>query len=140
MTREEITAFVARRQEALAGLDIDGVTALHAEDGVFETPMAGTVIGRESIAQFYRGLFAAFPDLKLQSEELLIDGDRVAQTATMVGTDVGGFMGLPPSGKQFRIPLVFLFTLKDHHIVRLRAIYDFTSMLVQIGVLKVKPT
>jgi hypothetical protein len=35
---------------------------------------------------------------------------------------------------------MFLFKLKDHHIVGMRSIYDFTLMLVQIGVLKVKAT
>lgn len=140
MTREEIAAFFARRQEAWARLDAAALTALHAEDCVLESPWVGTVAGREGIERVYRSLFRSFPDFKYQSEELLIEGDRVAQTATFGGTDVGGFMGLPPSGNQIRIPAVFLFTLRNHQIVRQRGIYDFTGMLVQIGVLKVKPT
>ena len=42
-----------------------------------------------------------------------IDGHRVAQIARVVGTDTGGFMGLPPTGKPFRLPLVFLYTLDE---------------------------
>ena len=34
---------------------------------------------------------------------------------------------------------VFLYELRDRHIVRERRIYDFTRLLVQIGVLKAKP-
>ena len=140
MTRDEIAAIIARRQEALTRLDAVALTALHAEDCVLESPWAGTVAGREGIEKVYRELFKSFPDFKYQPEELLIDGDQVAQTATFGGTDNRGFMGLPPSGKQIRIPAALLFTLKNHQIVRLRVIYDFTSMLLQIGVLKVKPT
>lgn len=139
MTREEITAFFVRRQDALARRDVSALTALHAEDGVLESAMAGTVVGRRGIEHFYHDLFSAFPDFTYQPEELLIDGDRVAQTATFGGTDAGGFMDLAPTGKHVRVPGIFLFTLKDDRIVRLRSIYDFTLMLVQIGVLKVKP-
>jgi predicted ester cyclase len=69
----------------------------------------------------------------------VIDGNRVAQVVSLEGTDIGGFMGLPPTGKGFRAPAVFLFELKDHLIVRERRIYDFTGLLLQIGVLKAKP-
>ena len=49
-------------------------------------------------------------------------------------------MGLPPTGKHVRVPSVLLFTLKDGQIQRMQSVYDFTLMLVQIGVLKLKPT
>jgi hypothetical protein len=48
-------------------------------------------------------------------------------------------MGLPPTGKPFRIPLVFLGTIKDHRIAEARTLYDFTGLLVQVGILKAKP-
>jgi len=139
MTREEIVSFFGRRQDALARLDVAALTALHAEDSVIESAMAGTVTGRKGIEQFYRSLFTSFPDFRYEPAELVIDGDRIVQSATFGGTDTGGFMGMPPTGKQIRIPGVFLFTLRNHLIVRLRSLYDFTGLLLQIGVLKVKP-
>ena len=36
--------------------------------------------------------------------------------------------------------MVFLFEFQDGRIVRERRIYDFTGLLVQIGVLSAKPT
>jgi predicted ester cyclase len=58
---------------------------------------------------------------------------------TIEGTNLGGLMGLPPSGKHFRVPAVFLYDLRGDKILRERRIYDFTGMLVQIGVLKARP-
>jgi steroid delta-isomerase-like uncharacterized protein len=139
MTREEITAFFARRQDAFARHDAAALAALHAEDCLYESPWVGRVNGRAAIEQVYRHLFAAFPDVAFEGDELLIDANRTAQVATVVGTDMGGFMGLPPTGKPFRLPLVFLCTLNEHQIVHERTIYDFTGMLVQIGMLKAKP-
>jgi steroid delta-isomerase-like uncharacterized protein len=139
MTREEIAEFFARRQDALVRLDAAALTALHAEDGVLESPLAGTISGRHPIEQFYRGLFTSFPDFTYEPEDILIDGDRVAQLATFGGTNTGGFMDLAPTGRHIRIAGVFLFTFSDRQISRMRSMYDFTLMLVQIGILKVKP-
>jgi steroid delta-isomerase-like uncharacterized protein len=125
MTREEIVAFFNRRQEAF--------------DCIVESPMAGTHQTRAAVERVYRAVFDAFLDHKVRTETLVIDGNRVAQVVSLEGTDIGGFMGLPPTGKGFRVPAVFLFELKDHLIVRERRIYDFTGLLLQIGVLKAKP-
>ena len=72
------------------------------------------------------------------TEELVIDGDRAAQVATLAGTDTGGFLGLPASGKPFRVPILTPHG-KDQQIVSERRIYDFTGLLIQIGVLKASP-
>jgi len=140
MTREDIVTFFGRRHEAYERHDPVALAALHTPDCVLESAMAGTVVGRQGVEQFYDHLFASFPDFKYEPEELLIDGDRVAEKASFGGTDIGGFMGLPPTGKHVRVPAVLLFTLKDGQIQRMQSVYDFTLMLVQIGVLKVKPT
>ena len=119
--------------------DAAGVAALHAEDGLLESPWAGAVKGRSAIEQVHRAWFAAFPDCTFDSQELLIDGDRIAWLVRIAGTDKGGFMGLPPTGKPFQCPVVVLCTLRDGQIVRDQRIYDFTGLLIQIGVLKARP-
>jgi predicted ester cyclase len=69
----------------------------------------------------------------------IVDGERVAQVATVTGTDTGGFMGLPPTGKKFSLPMVFLFTIRNGLIQHERRMYDFTGLMIQLGVLKAKP-
>jgi predicted ester cyclase len=61
------------------------------------------------------------------------------QMATMSGTDTGGFMGLPATGKGFCFPIALMFTFRDGLIARERRVYDYTGMLIQIGLLKAKP-
>ena len=139
MTRGEIVTLMTSRQEAFERRDLRALARLYSEHCVLESPMAGTVTGREAIEQVYQGLFSAFPDLVLSSDEILIDGDRVAQTLTLAGTDMGGFMGLAPTGKRFRVPVVVLSTMKDRQIVAEKRVYDFTGLLVQVGILKAKP-
>src|SRR5437667_12889854 len=105
MTREEVAHLFTHRHDAFARQDAEALAADHAEDGVLESPAAGgTVNGREAIARVYRGWFAGFPDATTDWSDLLIDGDRVVQMGTMSGTDTGGFMGLPPTGRGFNFP------------------------------------
>jgi len=75
----------------------------------------------------------------MKAPVLIIDGDRVVYVFTMSGTDTGGLMGMEPSGKPALVPMVFVSRVANGVIVRERRIYDFTGMLVQIGVLKAKP-
>ena len=139
MTRDEIVAFSQRREELYNDFDAAALAADYADDAVIDSPIAGVHTGRRAAEQALRAVFAAFPDRKMKTESLLIDGDHVAQVFAIEGTHIGEFLGLPPSGKAFRHSAVFLYELQDRHIVRERRIYDFTGLLVQIGVLKAKP-
>ena len=139
MTRKEIVALFDRLQDATREADVATLTDLHAEDGVVESLMAGKIMGRAAIGKVYQAWFAAFPDVVSTTDALLIDRNRAALVSTMTGTDIGGFMGLSPTGKPFRLPMVRIYALENGCIQHERRIYDFTGLLVQIGVLKARP-
>ncbi len=139
MTREEILHFFTQRQEAWQRRDPDALAAGHTDDGVVESPIFGTTIGRAAILENYEALFAAFPDQELQVQEILVDGDRAALFFTAMGTHSGPFFGLSATGKRYQIHGVFLDTLKEGRIAHERRMYDFTALLLQIGVLRAKP-
>jgi len=139
MTREQISAMFTRREEAFNAKDSAALAADYADDAVIDSPTVGLHQGPDAARQAYDVIFHAFADNTRRTEALVIEGDRVAQVMTIEGTNLGGLMGLPPSGKHFRVPAVFLYDLRGDQIVRERRIYDFTGMLVQIGVLKARP-
>ena len=140
MTRQQIEDLVARRERAINHRDIAAYTALYAEDAVLESPTAGgTVQGRTALAEIAAAWFSGFPDVQFTGRSLLIDGDQAVSVGEMHGTDSGGFLGLPPTNKPFLLQMVFLSRVKDGLIVYEQPIYDFTGMLIQIGVLKAKP-
>lgn len=139
MTRDAIIQLFARREEAWKRLDPVALAADHAEDGIFESPMAGLVTGRAEIERVYRTWCTAFPDFRRQQDLLLIEDDRAAEFGVTFGTDTGGFMGLPPTGKAIQVSLALLYLFGDGQIVRFRSVYDFTGLLVQVGILKARP-
>jgi len=140
MTRAEIVDVLERRADAWRRLDAETLVADYVEDAVIESPLAGgTTQGRDQIRQVFQTYFVAFPDLGMEVDEVLVDDQRAAVMATFTGTDRGGFMGMPATGRRVTIPVVFLYEFKDGKIVRDRRVYDFTGMLVQVGTLKAKP-
>lgn len=140
MTRDDILALIERRAQAWGRLDAPALAADYAEDAVVESPLAGgTTRGREAIEQVFQTYFKAFPDMETTQHDVVIDGDRAAVFATFTGTDRGGFMGMPPTGRRVAIRVVFLYHFKDGRITSDRRVYDFTSVLLQVGALKAKP-
>ena len=140
MTRDEIVAIFARRQQAFDRLDAHALAADHSDDSVVESPFAGAPArGRDAIEAIYESYFKTFSDLRVTSEEMVIDDDRVVLVQRISGTDTGGFMGMPASGRSMSFCAAVLFELRDGRIVRERRIYDATGVRLQVGAIKAKP-
>ncbi|WP_337862517.1 ester cyclase [Nitrososphaera sp.] len=70
---------------------------------IYYTPQ-GTIKGIEAIKQYYSGFWAAFPDARLELENVMAEGDRVACTFTVTGTHTGSaFNGIPAAGKKIAV-------------------------------------
>lgn len=139
MTRQQVLELFKRRENAYEDLDAAALARDYADDAVIESPAAGVHQGREAAERALQAVFSAFLDLTVTIEHLIIEGDNVASVLTLEGTHIGDFLGLPPTGKRFQIPAVFFYQLENGKIARERRIYDFTGLLLQIGVLKAKP-
>jgi len=90
--------------------------------------------GRLAIERAFQTVFLAFPDIRMHTEELLVLGNRAVRICTATGTDSGGFMGLPATGKPVRVSVICLFTFNgDCQIVHEKRIYDFGRVLLQLA-------
>ena len=120
--------------------DVEALVGAHTEDCVLESPLAGKVTGRAPIEKVYRAFITSFPDVTIDNPDLWVDGDRVVQSVTFSGTSTGAFMGMPPTGKHFSFAAVLICVMRNGQIAHERRIYDFTGFLLEIGVLKAKPS
>jgi predicted ester cyclase len=139
MTRKEIIKFFAGRDEKWQRHDFAALAAEHTEDGEVDSPLWGKVKGRRAIQSIYIQWYASFPDAEYSTEQLLVDGNKAAQFIKMSGTQKGDFCGLAPTGKRFEMRCAFMFSFADDKIAHEIRVYDFTGILVQLGVLKAKP-
>ncbi len=64
-----------------------------------------------------RDYVRAFPDLRLQIEDMVAEGDRVVTHLWGHGTHLGEFRGVPPSGKEVGMRVIVISRLEDAQIV-----------------------
>lgn len=140
MTRDEVVAFLDARRQHWRARDPVTLAADHADDGTVQSPIFGAMRGRESIEASYRELYKVFADWMVDEEPAVIDGDRAVQLFTANGTHSSNLFGVAATGRRFEIHGALLLELKDGKIQKERRLYDFTSMLLQLGVIKAKPT
>ena len=139
--RDAVVAFLDERQRSWRARDAEGLGRSHAENGIVRSPIFATVQGRAAITEAYRSLFRSFTDWQFSAREPIIDGLRVAQPFDVTATHTGSLLGFDPTGRRFEIHGVLLFDLTpDCLIAQEQRIYDFTGLLIQVGVLRGKPT
>ena len=136
---ETIRELLARHEEAYRLRDARALAAHYAPDAAVSSPMFPRAHGREAIETTYAKLFRVFPDWTMTFEEPCVDDQRAMVVCRITGTQQGEFMGLPGTGKRLEFDCVLCVDFSDGLIVRERRIYDFTGLLIQLGVLKGKP-
>ena len=90
--------------------------------------------GTEALKAFLAGYHAAFPDLRMAIDELVVADDKAVIFFTLTGTHEGQLMGIPPTGKEMRVHGVVRSRFEDGRIVEEWEVLDQLAMLTQLGV------
>jgi steroid delta-isomerase-like uncharacterized protein len=135
----DIQTLIARQLEAWEGRDPALLAQGYAEDAVVSSPMFPRAEGRTAIELSFAAIFRVFPDWTMVGEPPCVSGNRVMQLCKCGGTQQGDFMGVPGTGRRTEFDCVLIFDVEDGLIKREKRIYDFTGMLIQLGVLRGKP-
>ena len=142
MTNDEIRSFLDRFRQAWERQDTAALVGCYADDCVVVSPIFSTIKGRSQVEKSYTDLIKAFHTEQVKVEDLVIGNDdppRAVIVWHLESTHVGEVFGLPPSGKRIERTVAFILTLRDGLITKETRIYDFTSLLMQLGALRAKP-
>ena len=139
MTREQIVSVIAAMQRAWNARDAAGLAAAHTDDAVVFSPIFGEVHGRAAIERSYGDLFRAFSDWTLDGQDLIVDGVRAAQLFTVTATHTSELFGVDATNRKFKINGVLIFEFRDGKVALERRLYDFTALLLQVGIIKARP-
>lgn len=114
--------------------DLDRVDEFCTEDFVDHEEFPGIPPDREGVKQFFAMTRAAFPDFRMDVEELIVEGDRVAVRATMSGTHQGEFLGMPATGRRFSVIAVDILRIVDEERAAEHwGVTDVMSLMQQLG-------
>jgi predicted ester cyclase len=139
MTHTDLRTVVERYFASQRRRDPAGLAQFHGVDGTAESPMYGTLVGRPAIEEAYRAFYTSFPDATSEIESMVIDPPHVATFSTIMATHMNEFFGLPGTKRRIDFRIARLLEMEGDLIKHERRIYDFTGILVQVGVLRAKP-
>ena len=142
MTNDEIRSLLDRFRLAWESQDMDAMLDCYAEDCVVVSPIFSTLSGRSQVEKSYSNLMNAFHTERITVADMVIDSSNPPRAVilwNMESTHVGEVFGMPPSGKKIELRVAFILTLRDGMITKETRVYDFTSMLMQVGALRAKP-
>jgi predicted ester cyclase len=91
--------------------------------------------GPAARAEPIRRYHGAFPDLHLDIEDLIVAGDAVVLRSTFRGTDTGGYVGRPPTGRAVEEWVVTIMHFEADKVVREWIGADKLGLFIQLGVL-----
>lgn len=90
--------------------------------------------GVEPFRQQITAFRAAFPDLRVTIEDLLLaDGDRFASRTTVTGTHTGDLMGLPATGRRISVEAVDIGRIEGGQAKERWGGLNMYSLLTQLG-------
>jgi len=90
--------------------------------------------GRDAVVAYHTAQRTAFPDQRHEHVRMHVaDDDTVVSEFDLLGTNTGEFLGMAPTGRAFRVPVIAVFTFDDDRITNERVYLDGASLLRQIG-------
>jgi predicted ester cyclase len=134
MSLEQNKALVRRlMEEDISGGNLDVADEIIAPDFYDHTNPPGLERGIEGHKGIVRLFRTTFPDLEWRIEELIAEGDRVVARTTMHGTQLGGFFGLPPTGRRVTMTGVHIMRIADGKIAEHWGSNDDLGLMRQLG-------
>ena len=107
---------------------------LMAPDAEIHMP-TGEVVDVDGLKGFAGTFRESFPDWYSTLEELIAEGDRVAERWTGRGTHRGELQGIPPTGKRVEVPGSVFYRIVGGKIVEFRGQLDMMGLMQQLGVI-----
>ncbi len=127
---------VARRllEEVVGHGRLDLIDELVAERAVWHQRLPiSTGEVRGDLRAWITELRRAFPDLRVEIEEITVEGERAAARVRITGTHLGPLLGVPPTGRPICIEGVEILRVREGRIVEQWGIADVRALARQLG-------
>jgi steroid delta-isomerase-like uncharacterized protein len=118
--------------EAQSNGKFDVIDELLADDFVDYTPLPGVPPTRDGIKMLFGYLRSAFPDLRVDVQEQIAEGEKVATRKVFEGTHRGEFLGAPPTERTISFEVIDILTFRGGKIAEHRVILDQAALQRQL--------
>jgi steroid delta-isomerase-like uncharacterized protein len=131
--RDRREATVREHMESENRLDLEATMATFARPR-YEIVATGQVYdGEAEVRAYFASSRASFPDQRNEVRSIRHADDTVIVEFDLLGTQLGDLAGFPPSGREFRCPMVALYLFEGDGLVCERVYFDAMTILGQLG-------
>jgi steroid delta-isomerase-like uncharacterized protein len=122
--------------------DLEGVLGTFGDSARYDDePWGEHYSGRDGVRQFYGQLMKALPDLEIDVQRRHVGEDAIVVEVIIRGTHLGGWRGLPATGRRVEFPLCGVYTFDaDDRLAGEKIYYDRGTVLRQLGVFHEPPS
>lgn len=116
--------------------DLEGVLSTFGDPARYDDESWGEHYqGRDGVRRFYEQIMKALPDLEIEVLRRHVTDDAILLEVMIRGTHLGGWRGLPPTGRRVEFPLCGIYTFDgEDRLAREKIYYDRGTVLRQLGV------
>ncbi len=116
--------------------DLEGVLRTFGDSAQYDDePWGEHYEGRSGVRQFYEQLMKALPDFAIEVQRRHVADDAILVEVMIRGTHLGGWRGLPATGRRVEFPLCGVYTFDaDDRLAGEKIYYDRGTVLRQLGV------
>jgi steroid delta-isomerase-like uncharacterized protein len=132
---DENKTVVRRVYEAFSENNLDVLDELIASDFTDHNPNPGQSPGLEGLKQFISSMHTTLPDLQVNVEDMIAEGDKVVARLRISGTHQGEFMGNAPTGNQVTLTGIDILGIAEGKVVEHWGNFDDLGMMRQLGVI-----
>ena len=126
----------ARAFDALNEHDLHQLRSLMADDVVQHIVPLGVHDGLEAVLAYYKEVFAAAPDLRIDVTDVAADGEVVLVAWELAATFTGApFHGLRPNASRVRLEGASTHVVREGRVASAQVVFDGASFARQIGML-----
>jgi steroid delta-isomerase-like uncharacterized protein len=132
--RERRLSVIREHMETEVTKEFDRTLATFNGHPRYEIMATGQIFdGADEVMGYYLTTRTAFPDQRHENARFHVADDAVIVEFDLLGTNLGEFYGLPPTGKSFRVPIIAVFFFEGERIINERIYFDSASLVSQIG-------
>jgi len=89
--------------------------------------------GVKGLREHYIALLKGFPDLRVEIEDIIAEGEKVAHRFTFCGTHRGEFLGVAPTGRSVSAAGMQVNLFSDGKCIEVWSVHDTFRFLSEIG-------
>ena len=136
MSTEDNKALLQRLIQLQMSGDLNTVDQIITPDWVdHNPPLPSPLHGYEGFKQLTMLFRSAFPDMRVEIEDILAEGDKVSARLHLRGTNSGPFMGMPPTGKAVDVTATGIFRVVNGRVSDNWVNLDALKMMQQLDVI-----